>query len=100
MANIFSCRPTLNAASTAGETVNFAFVPRTLLRIENLGTVDLFVDFGNQTASTCKGTPILKSCSEHRVLEVRDLRVPFAGIGLHTTSTGAGGQLASVLAIE
>lgn len=92
--NQYSTSPLLNAASTAHTVFALPFIPR-VLRIYNAGTVDLYADFKGNAPST--GTAhIIKTLTD---MTLNPCPIPIAELGLTTTSTSAGGQRVSVLAL-
>lgn len=99
--NVYSCVAVINAASTAGATASFGFLAKSYISIENLSSVDLFVNLKDGAATTEVGTINIGTCGITSLkLELRNLDFPISGIGLHTTSTGAGGNKVNILAIE
>lgn len=86
-------------SSSSGSNFQFGFRP-TYLRIENLGTVDIWAKFGATTTATTgeAGSLLIRACEASRVLELhlgREIGVDV--VSLNSTSTVANGV--SILAM-
>lgn len=94
--NSSSTGPIVTASSGLTQHFEFGFLP-TYVRIENLGTVDLFAKFNSTGIATTSGF-LIRTCEPARVLELT-FRTPIgpAMLSLAATSTVASG--ASVLAL-
>lgn len=109
--NVFSCQRLLNINSTAGLLLQFG-APMQYVRIDNLGSVDLFLNPSASCAANPATTDMysITSCAgsnraswEYWAPPV-STRAPCAdmtlqSVALFTTSTGAGGQKVAVLAM-
>ena len=90
--NVFASSFTLGAASTVGDSVDLPFKAN-YVRLYNYTAVDLYFDLLGNTPSTAM-SHMVRACSEWGANVP-----PVQKIALHTTSTGAGGQVVRVLAM-
>ena len=93
--DVYTTSPVINAGSTAGERISFGFPARTLVRVYNASTFDLYVDLKGAAASTAT-SHIVKTLD---ALTLPSLRVPLGGLAVHTTTTAAAGARVSILAV-
>lgn len=109
--SIYSCQRLLNVNSTAATSLIFGF-PAQYVRIDNLGAVDLFL----RPSATC--SPTAPSTDEYSITSCAVAGrnnweyypppvsyrqacadMTLGSLSLFTTSTGAGGQKISILAM-
>ena len=90
--NVYSCSPILGAGSTVGASLSFDF-GASWVRVYNPSAVDLYMDLDGDVPSTCV-SHVLVGCSAMVYGQGPRLRE----LGLHTTSTAAGGIKVHVLA--
>lgn len=98
--NVYSCSAAVNVSSTTGTVHTFGFAAK-FVRIDNLSAVNMYLNPQNAAASTTGY--YISTCQAEQVFEWydsgRQTLTAWAGVGLMTTSTGAGGALANVFAI-
>ncbi len=109
--NIFSCQRLINVSSTAGTLIQFG-APMQYVHIDNLGSVDLFLNPSQSCQASAATTDMysITSCAgsnraswEYYAPPV-STRAPCAdmtlqSVAIFTTSTGSGGQKIAILAM-
>lgn len=99
--NVYSTTFLVGVNSTAGTVASFGFNSK-FVRIQNLGAVDLFINVQNSSgisSTTGTGQFCISSCAASWTCLDLFAPISLAGVGVISTSTGAGGQRVAILAL-